>query len=99
MNDNNFKRKKVNTNRQTDTRKWCQDETVPREWDMERRKCQEKKVSRKEMPTYKDAKRKRHQWKAAEKPSVSRDSDDIQTICLSSRASQLSTRRAVKIQR
>jgi hypothetical protein len=70
---------------------------------MERRKRQEKKVSRKEMPTYKDAKRKRHQWKAAEKTSVSRDSDDIRKVrreeCVKSRASELSTRRAVKIQR
>ena len=39
--------------------------------------CQEKKVSRKEMPKDKDAKRKRRQRKAAEKTSVSRDSDDI----------------------
>ena len=51
----------------------------------------------KEMPKYKDAKRKRHQPKAAEKPSVSRDGDDIRKIGLS--FPQLSTRRAVKIQR
>ena len=44
---------------------------------MERRECQEKKVSRKEMPKAKDAKRKKRQRKAAETTSVSRDSNDI----------------------
>ena len=63
-----------------------------------------KKVSRKEMPKDKDAKRKRRQRKAAEKTSVSRDTDDIRRTfsgeeCVKSRASKLSTRRAVKIQK
>ena len=72
----------------------CLENGIWREENVKRRRSQEK-----EMPTYKNAKKKIHQWKAAEKPSVSRDSDDIRKICLSSRASQLSTRRAVKIQR
>jgi len=76
---------------------------VSREWDAKRRECREKKSQEKEMPKDKDGKRKRHQWKAAEKTSVSRDSDDIRKVrreeCVKSRASELSTRRAVKIQR
>ena len=50
---------------------------MSREWDAKRRECREKKSQEKEKPKDKDGKRKRHQWKAAEKTSVSRDSDDI----------------------
>ena len=46
-------------------------------WSQAKTVCQEKKVSRREMPKNKDAKRKRRQRKAAEKTSVSRNSDDI----------------------
>ena len=43
---------------------------------MERRECQEKKVSKKEMPKAKDAKRQRRQRKAPE-TTASRDSNDV----------------------
>ena len=43
---------------------------------MERRECQEKKVSKKDMPKAKDAKRKRRQRKAPE-TTASRDSNDV----------------------
>ena len=49
-----------------------QSSTGRREENVTRRRSQEK-----EMPTDKDTKRKRCQWKAVEKPLLSRDSDDI----------------------
>jgi hypothetical protein len=79
---------------------------VSRKNRVNRIRCQEKKVSRKkEMPKDRDIKRKRRQRKAAEKKSVSRNSDEIRKNivrreeCVRSWASQLSTRRAVTIQR
>ena len=81
-------------------RKPCQENEMWREENVKRRRSQEK-----EMPKDKDAKRKRRQRKAAETTSVSRDSDDIRKRlvrreeCVKSLAPELSTRRAVKIQK
>jgi len=71
-----------------------------REENVKRSRSQEK-----EMPEEKDGKRKRRQRKAAETTSVSKDSHDIRKKlvrreeCVKSLAPELSTRRAVKIQK
>ena len=81
-------------------RKPCQENEMCREENVKRRRSQGKK-----MPKDKDAKGKRRQRKAAETTSASRGIDDTRKRLVTreefvkSLASELSTRRAVKIQK